>query len=168
MEKENNYGAGLYQDGVFYFTNPGLYKGKDEEGKTTTDWSCLWNNKEYKFKGNTTVPLIIANEPPENIQKIRKLFAKKYAQAVFHQSKRYQDLVKKGGYIPATYNEDSENGEYTKTIQMCLTPLPKSSIEVKDLPKESDDIYKGTKAVKPGQDLNSMFQDYEVPELGQM
>ena len=85
--KDLDYGEGLYQDGVFYFTNPGLYKGKDREGNPTLDWSALWNNKEYTFKGKTTSPFLIANEPPENIQKIRKLFAKKYAEAVFFQSK---------------------------------------------------------------------------------
>lgn len=165
MKNELDYGVGLYQDGVFYFTNPGLYKGRDKEGNPTTDWSCLWNNKEYTFKGKTTVPLIIANEPPENIQRIRKLFAKKYAQAVFHQSKRYQELIKKGGYIPATYDEDKE---FLDTIQMCLTALPKSQIEVKEMPKDNENNYKGSKVVTGKQDLNKVFGDYEVPELGAM
>lgn len=165
---ENNYGTGLYQDGVFFFTNPGIYKGKDREGNPTTDWSALWNNKEYTFKGKTTVPLIIANEPPENVEKIRKLFAKKYAQACFHQSKRYQELVKKGGYIPATYNETDENGEYNTYIQACLTPLPKSQLTVKDLPRDNESNYKGTKAVSGRQDLNKVFEDYEIPQLGAM
>lgn len=155
---ENNYGVGLYQDGVFFFTNPGIFKNKDG----SNDWSVLWNNKEYTFKGKTTVPLLIANEPPENIQSIRKKFAKKYAQACFHQSKKYLDLVKKGGYIPATYDEDSE---FTDVIQMCLTPLPRSSAEVKELPRESDTNYT-SKAIKGNQDLNAVFADYNVPELG--
>lgn len=166
---ENNYGKGLYQDGVFYFTNPGLYvnpKGeKTKDSDTTRDWCGLWNNKEYTFKANTTVPLVIMNEPPENIQKIRKIFAKKYAQAVFHQSKRYKDMVKAGGYIPATYEEDAE---FTDTIQACLTPLPKSVAEVKDLPRDNEHNYKGSKAVRTGQDLNKVFEDYIPQELGQM
>lgn len=162
---ENNYGTGLYQDGVFYFTNPGLVKSRDIEGNETLDWSCLWNNKEYTFKAKTTVPLIIAHEPPENIQNIRKLFAKKYAQAWFFQTKRYKELVKKGGFIPAGYNEDQEIKEVT---QACLTPLPKSHAIIKDLPRESEDIFKGSKALKSGQDLNEAFKDYTVPELGEM
>ena len=68
---ENNYGSGLYQDGTFYFTNPGLAKFKTKEGDITTDFCALWNNKEYTFKGKTTSPLIIAGEPPENVQHIR-------------------------------------------------------------------------------------------------
>lgn len=162
---ENNYGTGLYQDGVFFFTNPGLYKHKDAEGNETTDFCALWNNREYTFKGKTTVPLIIANEPPENIQHIRKMFAKKYAQAWFHTTKRYKDMSKKGELNPAAYNEDAE---FKDVIQACLTPLPKSQAVVKDLPRDSEDNYKGTKAIKSGQDLNQAFKDYEIPELGRM
>jgi hypothetical protein len=165
---ENNYGTGLYQDGVFYFTNPGIYKNpkgeKTKEEDTTMDWSVLWNNKEYTFKGQTTVPLVIPGEPPENIQAIRKKFAKKYAQACFHQSKKYQDLVKKGGYIPATYDEDTE---FVDMIQACLTPLAKSSVAVKELPRDAEKNY-SSKAMKTGEDLNKAFAEYEVPTLGQM
>lgn len=162
---ENNYGNGLYQDGVFYFTNPGLFKTKNKQGELTTDWAVLWNNKEHIFEGKTTSPLIIANEPPENIQTIRRKFAFKYAQAWFHQTKRYKDLVKSGGLIPATYDEDSE---FLNVIQACLTPLPKSQAKVRELPRESEDNFKGSKAIRPGQDLNQMFKDYEPPVLGKM
>jgi len=160
---ENNYGVGLYQDGVFYFTNPGLFERINKQGNKTTDFSTLWNNKEYTFKGKTTVPLVIANEPPENVQYIRKQFAKNYAQAWFHQSKKYKELVKKGGYIPATYDEDAE---FKDVIQACLTPLPKAQIIVRDMPKDSDASFKGTKVVGKNQDLNQIFKDYEIPELG--
>lgn len=162
---ENSYGVGLYQDGVFYFTNPGLFKARNRDGVETADFTALWNNKEYCFKAKTTIPLVIANEPPENIQHIRKLFAKKYAQAWFHQTKRYKDLVKQGKGLPATYNEDTE---FKDVIQACLTSLPKGQMIVTEMPKDSEDNYKGTKAIKPGQDLNYVFKDYEVPELGAM
>lgn len=162
---ENQYGVGLYQDGVFYFTNPGLFKMRDREGDETTDFCALWNNKEYTFKGKTTVPLIIPNEPPENVQNIRKLFAKKYAQAWFHQAPKYKVLVKKGELNPAGYNEDSEFKDVT---QACLTPLPKSQAATRDLPRDSEENYKGSKAIRPGQDLNIMFKDYEPPLLGEM
>lgn len=151
---ENQYGEGLYQDGVFYFTNP-----------TKEDWSALWNNKEYIFPKMTTVPLIIANEPPENIQYIRKQFAKRLAQHVFHQSKRYKDLVKAGGFIPATYNEDQE---YADTIQACLTPLPKGHVSIKELPKDNEQNYKVSKVVGKNTDLNKIFADQEIPEVGSL
>ena len=158
---ENNYGVGLYQDGVFYFTNPGLIK---QDGKALA-FKPLWNNIEYTFEPNTTVPLIIQGEPPENIQSIRKKFAKKYAQAWFHTTKRYKELVKKGGYIPATYDEDAE---FKDVIQACLTPLPKSQAQVKPLPRDSEENYKGTKAIGRAANLNEVFKDYEPPQLGEM
>lgn len=162
---ENNYGVGLYQDGVFYFTNPGLAKFKTREGDETKDFVTLWNNKEYTFKGNTTSPLIIPNTTPEEVQHIRKKFAKSYATLWFFQTPRYRELVKKGGYIPATYDEDTE---YAKVTQACLTPLPKSQVEVKDLPRDNEKNYKGTKAIARGADLNAVFQDYEIPTLGSL
>lgn len=149
---ENNYGNGLYNDGIFFFTNP-----------TSVDFSKLWNNKEYTFKAKTTSPMIIANEPPENIQHIRKLFAKSLAEREFFESKKYKELVKKGGYIPATYNEDSEYGEM---IQACLTPLPKAQASVKEMPRDNENNYKGSKAITSRTDLNKAFEDYDIPTLG--
>ncbi len=162
---ENNYGTGLYQDGVFYFTNPGLFKSRNREGIDTADFTALWNNREYTFKAKTTIPLVIANEPPESIQKIRKVFAKKYAQAWFHQSAKYKAMVKAGKGMPATYDEDTE---FKDVIQACLTALPKGQMTVKDMPRQSEEDFKGSKAIKPGQDLNYIFKDYEPTELGKM
>lgn len=160
-----NYGTGLYQDGVFYFTNPGLYKMRQHDGTESKDFTALWNNREYKFPEKTTVALVIPNETPENIQHIRKLFAKKYAQGWFHQTPKYRAMVKAGKNMPATYNEDTEFGD---VIQQCLTPLPKGTFSVREIPKDSDDNYKGSKAIRPGQDLNHAFKDYEPPVLGAM
>lgn len=162
---QNDYGIGLYQDGVFYFTNPGLYKIRNRDGVESKDFTFLWNNKEYVFKEKTTTPMVIPGETPESIQHIRKLAAKKYAQGWFFQTKRYKQLVKDGKNLPATYNEDSEFGD---VVQQCLTPLPKGNLEVHSLPTDSEENYKGTKAVRPGQDLNMLFKDYEPPTLGQM
>lgn len=162
---ENNYGIGLYSDGVFYFTNPGLFKMRNRDGVETADFTALWNNREYIFKAKTTVPLIIANSTPEEVQHIRKVFAKKYAQAWFHQTKRYKDLVKEGKNLPATYDEDAELGS---VIQQCLTPLPKGKIEVKELPRDNETNYKGSKAIGGGTDLNKAFADYEPPTLGRI
>ena len=160
---ENNYGVGLYNEGVFYFTNPGIAKFVDKTGAETTDFKTLWNNREYMFKGKTTVPLLIPSTTPEEIQSIRKQFAKNYATAWFFTTKRYKDLVKKGGYIPATYDEDTE---YKDVIQACLTPLPKSQMEIKELPKMSEDDFKGSKAVGAQANLENVFKDYEIPILG--
>lgn len=162
---ENTYGTGLYQDGVFYFTNPGLFKMRDSDGIETADFTALWNNREYRFEAKKTTSIVIPGEAPESIQHIRKKFAKKYAQAWFHQTKRYKDLVKAGKGLPATYNEDTE---FKDVVQACLTPLPKGQLEVKDLPKDSEENYKGTRAINSTTNLNEAFKDYEIPTLGQM
>ena len=59
--------------GVFMFTNP-----TDKERK------YLWNNKEYVFPAESTVPLIIPSETLENIQEIRKRFAYRMAEERFY------------------------------------------------------------------------------------
>lgn len=160
----NTYGGvGLYQDGVFFFTNPGIAKFKDRQGNITTDFSTLWNNREYTFKGKTTVPLLIPSTTPEEIQSIRKQFAKNYAIAWFFTTPRYKELVKKGGYIPATYDEDTE---YQSIIQACLTALPKSQMIVKEVSKSSEQDFKGSKAVGSKANLEKIFEDYEIPLLG--
>lgn len=161
---ENSYGIGLYNDGVFFFTNPGIGKFKDRFGNETTDFTTLWNSREYTFKGKTTVPLIIPDTTPEQIQNIRKQFAKNYAKAWFFTTKRYKELVKKGGYIPATYDEDAE---YKEVIQACLTALPKSVAEVKEVPKLKDsDFTGGSKAISDRTNLERAFEDYQIPILG--
>lgn len=163
---ENNYGKGLYNDGVFYFTNPGLFKIRQDDGSLSGDFKTMWNNKEYIFKAKTTTALVIPNESPENIQRIRKIFAKNYAQTWFHQTPRYKDLVKKGGYMPATYVEDTEFGH---VIQQCLTPLPKGELEVKEAqPLLKEEQLTASKAVGQSGNLNEIFKDYEPPVLGQM
>lgn len=161
---ENNYGVGLYNEGIFYFTNPGLAKFKDKFGNESSDFTVLWNNKEYTFKSKTTSPILIPNTTPEEVQSIRKQFANKYATKWFFTTKRYQELVKKGGYIPATYDEDTE---FKDVIQACLTPLPKSQMIINDIPKISDSDFK-SKAVGRNENLEQAFKDYSIPELGTM
>lgn len=164
--KQNNYGVGLYQDGVFYFTNPGLFKSRNRNGEETFDWSTLWNNVNYDFPAKMTVPLLIPRATPEEIQHIRKVFAKNYATAWFFQTPKYKKMVKDGGFIPATYNEDTE---YQDVIQACLKPLPKSQAVITEVPRsvtESD--LKGSKAVGSKANLEKVFEDYEIPELGSM
>lgn len=153
MQNENQYGEGLYSEGMFYFTNP-----------TAREFTALWNNKEYRFPPKSTVPLIIANEPPENVQYIRKQFAKRLAVQEYMQTKDFKKR-ENAVYVPATYNEDAE---LAPMIQACLTPMPKAHAAVKDLPKETEENYKGTKVVAGNANLESVFKDYDVPLLGEM
>lgn len=146
--------------GVFEFTNA------SEE-----DFITLWNNKEYVFPANTTCPLIIPNESLENIQEIRKRFALKYAQREFAKSKDGVKIEKEASkyFSPATYNE----AIYQPYINQCLTPLPKSSAKIKDIPK-AEIVLNGTAVITDKGGVNALsaadgvFKDYTPPELGAM
>jgi len=140
-------------DGVFRFTNA-----------TAEDFKVLWNNKEYVFPAGTSCPMIIPNETPENVQEIRKKFAYKLAVREFHNSKEYRDMVKIGRDTPSTYDDKVlENW-----IQQCLTPLPIASARAKELLKDNEKNYRGTKALSSKDNPNEMFKDEPVMELGKM
>ena len=68
-------------DGVFRFTNT-----------TDEDFVTLWNNKEYTYPAGKTVPMIISGEPLENIQQIRKYFAKRLAEREFFAGKEFNKM----------------------------------------------------------------------------
>lgn len=110
--------------GVFYFTNA-----------TDEDFSVSWNSVEYTFKANTMSPLIISGESLENIQNIRKLFARKLAEREFFKSPRYFELKSMGNGLPPIFDEK----ELEPFVQACLAPLPIAKAETKELPKQADD-----------------------------
>jgi len=159
---DNNYGEGLYLDGVFKFTNA-----------SKEDFKVLWNNKEYIFPAESTCPLIIPNTTPEEIQSIRKKFALKFAQREFAKSKEWKAIEKEGNkhLTPATYNE----AILEPYIQQCLSPLPLGSAKVNagvsNEPKFidggsvvlGDQVSVGSLSAKDGE-----FADYTPPVLGKM
>ena len=141
-------------DGVFRFTNP-----------TDEDFTALWNNKEYTFPANRTVPLIIANETLENIQEIRKKFAFKLATREFYNSKEYGKMSKMGNGLPPTFDEKI----LEPMIEKCLMSLPESRATVKSgKPSLDEKRLKGSKAVSGKDDLNHAFKDAEIVERGVM
>lgn len=143
-------------DGVFRFTN-----------WTNVERKYLWNNKEYTFPAESTVPLIISNEPLENIQEIRKRFAYRLAEEVFYESKQYRDMSKQGNGTPPTFNPII----LEESIEKCLLPLPISRATVKDgKAKDNDRNYKATKALSEKDNPAYLFKEENenVPTLGQM
>ena len=141
-------------DGVFRFTNP-----------TDEDFTALWNNKEYTFPANRTVPLIIPNETLENIQEIRKKFAFKLATREFYAGKEYTKMSKMGGGLPPTFNEKI----LEPMIEKCLLALPESRATMKQGKSALDEKrLKGSKAVSGKDDLNQAFRDAEIIEKGVM
>ncbi len=146
-------------DGVFKFSNP-----------TDLDFTVLWNNKEYTFLANTTVPMRIPNETPENVQEIRKKFAFKLAVREFHRGrimqagKTYDEMKEMGKGLPPTYDEKI----LEPMIEQCLKPLPVGKMIVKDAKKSDDSIYKSSKAFTGNVDLSKEFADAPVQVLGEM
>ncbi len=142
--------------GVFMFTNP-----TDKERK------YLWNNKEYVFPPQSTVPLIIPSETLENIQEIRKRFAYRMAEERFYESDEYNRLKNMGGGIPPTFDPKI----LEPMIHECLKPLPIKRAEVKKGKAiDEDSNYKASKAVGKNEDLNAIFREdsANAPVLGEM
>lgn len=135
-------------DGVFRFTNA-----------TDDDFVVLWNSKEYVFPAGTSCPMIIPNESLENIQEIRKKFAYKLAVREFYKGKVYKDMSKMGGGLPPTFDEKV----LQPWIDQCLVPLPKAKAVVKDMPKESERKFRGSKAISDKDNPNFVFKD-DVPQ----
>lgn len=142
-------------DGVFRFTND-----SDEE------FVALWNNKEYKFPPRSTVPLIITNEPLENIQEIRKRFAYRWAEKQFYASETYKTMSKQGNGIPPTFDPKI----LEPMIERCLKPLPIARAVVKEVKGDNDKNYKSTKALSKNDDPNFLFREesQNAPILGEM
>lgn len=115
-------------DGIFRFTN-----------WTDNEFKARWNNLEYAFPAQHMVPMIIPNSTPEEVQYIRKKFAKELAIREFYATDRFKNMenVPPGG-VPALYTEK----DLTPFIQKCLEPLPIAKAEIKALPKDTEDRYR--------------------------
>ncbi len=139
-------------DGVFRFTN-----ASDE------DIEFLWNNVKYLFKAGTCSPMIIKGEDYDNIQEIRKMWARKYATREFYKSSGYDRLVALGNKsamgIPPTYSDD----ELEPWIQQCLQPLPQVKAMVTET-KQVPPKMKAFKTVGEKTNLKEAFQE-ELNEL---
>lgn len=137
---ENDYNDDF--SGVFMFTNP-----------TKKERKYLWNNKEYVFPSESTVPLIIPTETLENIQEIRKRFAYRMAEERLYEGEvtqsgfNYLKAKEMGGGMPPTFDPKI----LEPFIQECLKPLPIKRAEIKkgkELDRDSN--YKATKAMGSG------------------
>ncbi len=163
MENENNEFSG-----VFMFTNP-----------TKVERKYLWNNKEYSFPAESTVPLIISNETLENIQEIRKRFAKRMALERCYEGEKvysrdgktvvmdYLKAKEMGNGLPPTFDEKI----LEPMIEECLKPLPiKRAMVTQGKKLDEERNYKATKALSKQDDPNFLFREESAnaPELGVM
>lgn len=125
MNNENNSGAKASVlppdfDGVFRFTN-----------FTKKEFKAKWGGIEYTFPPQSTIPMIIPGATPEEVQHIRKKFAKELAILEFYETKKFKSMndVAPGG-VPALYT-DSDLAPF---IQRCLEPLPAAQAVIRPLP----------------------------------
>ena len=145
-------------EGVFYFTNA-----------TDEDFTTLWNNKEYTFLAGTTSAMIIANEPLENVQQIRKYFAKRLAEREFFKGKEFGKM--KNGIPNAGSGANMIASSYDEKalqpwVDQCLEPLPRAKAIVAKIPDETLNV-KAAKAIGsgtkdkpfPATDLNKEFEE---------
>lgn len=113
-------------DGVFRFSN-----FSDE------DFIGIWNKKEYLFPAQSTVPMVMTEHSPIEIQHIRKHFAKKLAEREFFKGNDYKvkagqegtpgNRIMSGIHQAATYTLD----ELAPLIQKCLLPLKDAKLTSK-------------------------------------
>lgn len=117
-------------DGVFRFTN-----FTDEEFK------ARWNGVEYTFPPLSMTPMIIPGATPEEVQHIRKKFAKELAESQFYQSDKLKKLEAQtpvgsaSSFKMAAIYTDNELKPF---IQRCLEPLPVGQAKTRVLPKASE------------------------------
>lgn len=102
-------------DGVFRFTN-----------WTDREFVGMWNKVAYRFPPLTTSPMIISNATPEEVQHIRKKFARELGEREFYRSERYNELNKQAlpgsGNVAAIYTDE----DLAPFVQRCLEPLPEA------------------------------------------
>lgn len=113
-------------DGVFRFTN---YRDSEFKAK--------WDSVEYTFPAMKTSPMIIPGCTPEQVQSIRKKFAKEFAIEEWYKTPKFIGMnnISPGG-TPALYT-DSDLAPF---IQKCLEPLPMAQAATRVIPKQDDSI----------------------------
>lgn len=104
-------------DGVFRFTN-----------FTDTDFSAKWGGIEYQFKALSTSPMVISGATPEEVQHIRKKFARELAIREWYKTPKFNAMnAHVPGGVPALYTDE----DLKPFIQKCLEPLPLAQVLAK-------------------------------------
>lgn len=120
-------------DGVFRFTN-----------FTDKEFKAKWNNVEYTFPPLKTTPMIISSATPEEVQHIRKKFARELAESMFYESEKFKYMNdKERGQVPALYTES----DIAPFVQRCLEPLPIAQATTRVMPKDDKKNYKATRVL---------------------
>lgn len=126
-------------DGVFRFTN-----ASDRE------FVGMWNKISYAYPPMSTSPMIISGATPEEVQHIRRKFARDYAEREFYLSERYKTLNSQAlpgsGNTAAIYTE----ADLAPYIQQCLEPLPAARAAAVQHPRDKTENYKASQVLEQG------------------
>lgn len=131
-------------DGVFRFTN-----------FTDRDFTAKWGGIAYTFPAQKTSPMIIPGATPEEVQNIRKKFAKELAIIEFYKTPKFvgMNTIAPGG-VPALYTDS----DLIPFIQRCLEPLPAGRPAAVVIPKDNETILKKD---KKGKNITRAIEDGE-------
>ncbi len=111
-------------DGVFRFTN-----------FTNEIFKAKWGGVEYSFPPEKTTPLIIPSATPEEVQHIRKKFARELAILEFYKTPKF---VSMNAHTPGGVSAMYTDSDLAPFIQRCLEPLPIAQATLKPLPKADE------------------------------
>ena len=140
-------------DGTFKFTN-----------FTDSEFKAKWDKVEYTFPPMKTVPMIISNATPLEVQSIRKKFARELATREWYKSPKFVGMnAHTPGGVPALYTES----DITPFVQRCLEPLPISYASAKKIERHDEEKLtvdqKGRKRTRVLDPSESLIQQASGP-----
>lgn len=123
-------------DGVFRFTNA-----------TDEDFTAYWAKIPYTFKAQSTTPMIIMGATPEEVQHIRKKFAKELAEREFYKGSRIRQFDNQNTGTSSVKTAITYSPKDLEPfIEQCLTPLPIAKITIgKAIPEDDTKFHKDSK-----------------------
>ena len=118
-------------DGDFFFSNP-----------DTEEFIGKWGGKEYHYAPQTRSKMIIRGAAPEEVQQIRKKFAKELGERMFFASQKAKQMVgierqSNGEPVMRSIHQANvySDADLKPYIQACLDELALKSATVTDAPK---------------------------------
>lgn len=115
-------------DGIFRFTN-----------FTDQEFKAKWGGLEYTFPALKTTPMVIPGATPEEVQHIRKKFAKELALEEFSKTDKFKKLNE---HVPGGHPAPYTDSDLAPFIQRCLEPLPLAQAIIRQVPKDSEANYR--------------------------
>lgn len=136
-------------DGIFRFTNA-----------TNEDFTAKWGGVAYTFPAMKTSPMIMSNCTPNEVQNIRKKFAKELAEREFYKGNKMKALEGSTpiGSVGSFQNASTyADADLLPFINQCLEPLPVAQATAKVVPARKIVMRKDEK----GKDVTKVLDEGE-------